>query len=230
MTKPLCVLALGMRGTGKTGWCRQYIEREVKPARLAVWDFKHDPNLVGLGTTYTDLASMARAMMAPRFSVRYLVDHTRDLVQQFEQFCQACWLASQLLMYVAELPEVTKPNRASPTWRRCINVGREYTRWDGQPGWLAIVADAQRPTECDKSIVSNADIHHCGRLPYEDDARQLANVLGVPFRDLQQLPDLHWVERRGGGTVTAGVLSFGAKVKKKPAAKPAPARSLRKVA
>lgn len=217
-----------MRGTGKTGWCRQYIEREVNPPRMAAWDFKHDPNLKGLGVAYTDLPTMIRAMRASTFRVRYLVDHTRDIHQQFEQFCQACWFASRLLMYVAELPEVTKSNKAPPTWRRCINVGREYTRWDGSEGWLAIVADAQRPTECDKSIVSNADVHHCGRLPFEDDAKQMANVLSVPFRDLQQLPDLHWVERRGGGQVTSGVLSFGRSTQKKTPAKPAAKRSLRK--
>lgn len=210
--KPLCYAVLGSRGAGKTAWCVQTINAMRLP-RLAIWDFKHDRRvgeIVG-ATPFTFLPTMARAMKAPTFRVRYLVDHKIDIAKQFDDFCDIAWTASQLLMYVCELPEVTTASRPPKIWRRCVNVGRDYTTPDGHPGWLAIMADAQRATEVDKSFLSNADVTHTGRQSYEDDAREMARRIGggVTFEQLQQLPDLHWIERRAGEPEPRrGVLSF----------------------
>jgi hypothetical protein len=213
--KALTVAAFGARGTGKTAYVRQYIEK-VRAQRLAVWDFKHDPALQTMGRPYTDLRAFILAMKAPAFQLRYLPDHTKDMGQQFEVFCRACWTASRLVMFVDELPEVTKASRAPPTWRRCVNVGRLYTAPDGKPGYLSIIGAGQRAAECDKSFTSNADIVHCGRLAHEDDAKAMAKVLGVKPQALMTLPDLHWIERQAGQiNPTNGVLTFtGSKNKK----------------
>lgn len=195
-SKALTVLAFGARGTGKTHWCRRFVEAQ-RPPRLIVWDYKNDPGLNGLGQPVASLPDFIRAMKAPRFQLRYLVNHNADVQQQFDFFCRAAWQAGCLLMYVCELPEVTRAGAAPAAWRKCVNVGREYQD-GGQRKWLSIVADGQRPAEVDKSIITNADIVHTGRLAYLDDAKAMAKAVNCRPEDLMQLPDWHWIERHAG--------------------------------
>lgn len=207
-SKPLTIAAFGARGTGKTVWVKQQI-KAAKPARLMVWDFKHDPGLEDVGTAFTELPLFIRSLNKPKFQSRYLVDSGGDIHAQFDLFCQAAWLAGCLLMFIDELPEVTKANKAPPAWRRCVNVGRDYRDGAGERKWLSIIGAGQRPAECDKSFIANADVIHTGRLSNTADARELAQSLGVDFRELLQLPDLHWIERRAGAIDAArGVLKF----------------------
>lgn len=206
--------AFGARGVGKTAWARRWIEAR-RPQRLAVWDYKHDPMLVGLGRPIDTLPELCKAMIAPRFKVQYLVDHDGDVKAQFDVFCRACWLAGDMLAYVTELPEVTGPGRAPKSWKKCVNVGREYRRHDGRIVGLTIVGDGQRMPEIDHAFTSNLDIIHCGRMGDEDDARAAAKKLGVPWPELLTLPDLHWVERaHGEPAARRGVLTFRSASKK----------------
>lgn len=220
--KALAWAFFGARGTGKTQGVLRLIEAE-NPQRLAVFDLKHDPGLEGLGVAYHDLPSFIRALQAERFSVRYLPDHGRDMAPQFEAFCRACWIAGNLLMFVDELPELTKANRAPPAWRKCVNVGREYRGADGERRALSIIGAGQRAAECDKSFISNADVIRCGRLANPDDARQMARMLGVRPEEVSGLPDLHYIEKRASEIEPRrGVLTFGGNTsapKKPPAAK-----------
>lgn len=209
-SKALTVAVFGARGTGKTAWTLQQI-KAAAPGRLIVWDFKHDPGLEGLGRPLHSLPDFIRAMNAPTFQLRYLVDHGRDVHQQFEFFCRAAWEAGCVLMFVDELPEVTKANKAPPAWRRCVNVGRDYRDAKGARKWLSIIGAGQRPAECDKSFIANADVIHTGRLANAADARELAQSLGCDHRELLALPDLHWIERRAGQVEPQrGVLTFAA--------------------
>lgn len=195
--KARVLAAFGARGTGKTAWVRQQLA-ELQPPRLLVWDFKHDPALADLGTPHRSLPACIQAMRAPDFELRYLPDHGRDLVAQFELVCRAAFLVGNLVLFVDELPEVTKANRAPPAWRRCVNVGRDYTGGDGKRRSLSIIGAGQRPAECDKSFIANADVIHTGRLAHQADARELAGSIGCEFRELLTLADLEWVERRAG--------------------------------
>lgn len=205
--KALTRAAFGARGTGKTAWVKATIAAD-KPARLAVWDFKHDPSLHDLGTPYASLSECMQAMRGKRFAVRYLVDHTKDVHAQFELFCQAAWVVGDLLVFVDELPEVTKANRAPPAWRRLVNVGREYQH-GGKVKRVAIIGAGQRPAECDKTFIANCDVVHCGRLGDFADAAKMARTWGIDQRELAALPDLHWIEKRAESPeLVRGVLIF----------------------
>lgn len=205
--KALTMAAFGARGTGKTAWVKQEIARQ-KPARLMVWDFKHDPSLIGIGEPFTSLPAFIEALREKRFSLRYLVDHTRDVHAQFELFCQAAWVAGDVLVFVDELPEVTKANKAPPAWRRLVNVGREYAH-GGKVKKVAIIGAGQRPAECDKTFIANCDVVHCGRLGDHGDAKKIAGSWGINPQELAALPDLHWIEKRADSIeMTRGVLSF----------------------
>jgi len=216
--KALTYAAFGARGTGKTAWVKQLIAR-LNPPRLMVWDFKHDPSLEGMGEAYRSLPEFIGALRERRFSVRYLVDHAADIHAQFDLFCKAAWVAGDVLVFVDELPEVTKANKAPQAWRQLVNVGREYQH-GGKVKRVAIIGAGQRPAECDKSFIANADVVHVGRLGNASDAQAMARSWGLQQRELMDLPDLHWREKRAHTPeIFKGVLSFG---NKKPAAKPAP--------
>lgn len=205
--KALTVAAFGARGTGKTAWVRQLLARE-RPKRLLVWDFKHDPGLRDLGTPHRSLPDLVRACAAPSFALRYLPDHGADVHEQFDTFCRAAWLAGNLTLFVDELPEVTKANRAPPAWRRLVNVGREYES-GGQVKAVSIIGAGQRPAECDKSFIANCDVVHVGRLGNAADAQEFARAWGINARELIDLPDLHWLEKRADSSaIQRGVLRF----------------------
>lgn len=206
--KPLVEFVAGARGTGKTAYVVQKINR-VKPKRLMVWDYKHDRSLEGIGANVHDLATLAKSANERAFKLRYLVDHGQDIDRQFHWFCTIAWEAGCLLMFVDELPEVSRPGRPPPVWKKCINVGRDYSTEDGARKWLSIMAAAQRPAECDKSIISNADIIHSGRLTFLEDAKQMAKTIGCKPQDLMTLPDLHWIEKQASGQgPERGILQF----------------------
>ncbi len=213
MTKALAYAIFGARGTGKGAGARQLIDRTIKPARLLVFDFKNDPgpSMADVGTPIASLADLARAAQAPRFRLRYLVRHDGPLsaVEQFEYFCSIAWAAGDLLMWADELAEVTKANRAPPTWRRCVNVGRDYS-YQGRRRWLSILGTSQRPAEVDKSFIANCDVVRSGRLGYLSDARELAAGWGVDPRELMHLPDLSYLQKRADrAEIERGTLSFG---------------------
>lgn len=206
--KALTLGAFGARGTGKTAWVLQTLRAE-KPARLIVWDFKHDPALSTMGRAFSSLPDFIRAMRAPRFQLRYQVAHQADIHAQFDLFCRAAWHAGNLTMFVDELPEVTKANKAPASWRRCVNVGRDYVGEDGGRRALSIIGAGQRPAECDKSFISNCDVIHTGRLANLADADAMARVIGCKTSDITTLPDLAWIERRAGQVeFSRGVLKF----------------------
>ena len=220
--------AFGARGTGKTAWVKQQIAA-LRPARLMVWDFKNDPSLSDVGKPYKSLPEFIKSLKEKSFQSRYLVNHSGDIHAQFNLFCLAAWQAGCVVMFVDELPEVTKANKAPAAWRRCVNIGREYQdEKTGARKWLSIIGAGQRPAECDKSFIGNTDTIHTGRLSHASDARELADSLGCDFRELLKLPNLHYVERRADqAEPTRGILTFSKNISRKPAA---PKPALRKPA
>ena len=198
-TKPLMVAAVGGRGTGKSAWVSQALEAS-KPPRLLVWDLMGDHDWAGPALNLPDAI---RAMQAPRFSVRVQPspdDETR--AEQFDVFCRAAMAAGKLVVLVEELAFVTQPSWAPAGWRRLCLLGRHRGVW--------IFGTSQRPSQVDKEFFGNLDVTHCGRQTSEADARTMASLLGVNWRDMQQLPDLAWIERHAGDVeARRGVLSFG---------------------
>lgn len=198
-TKPLMVAAVGGRGTGKSAWVRQALEA-AKPPRLLVWDLMGDHEWAGPAMS---LADAIRAMSARTFSVRVQPDPDDDTrAAQFDVFCRAAMAAGRLVVLVEELAFVTRPSWAPAGWRRLCLLGRHRGVW--------IFGTSQRPSQVDKEFFGNLDVTHCGRQTSEADARTMASLLGVRWQELQQLPDLAWIERRAGDVEAhRGVLSFG---------------------
>lgn len=208
--KAQVVGAFGGRGTGKTAWLKQQLAREP---RLAIWDYKHDPRMSDWGQGFTDIGPFIRSLSAARFVSRYMParsDQARSVDDQFSLFCRAAFQAGCLAIFIDELPAVTMSNKAPAAWRECVNVGREYrTAGDKKIKWLSIYATAQRPSECDKSFISNLDVIHTGRLAFANDAVVMSKSLNVRAESIMALADLHFIEKTSdsGGAVT-GILKF----------------------
>jgi hypothetical protein len=217
MSKALTIAAFGARGTGKTAWVKQAIAK-AKPPRLMVWDYKHDHALEGLGTAFTSWPAFVRECKKSRFAARYLVSPDHDPHEQFDAFCALAWREGNVLIFVDELGEVTKTNKAPSTWRKVVNVGRSY---DNGRKSIAIIGASQRPAEVDKSFLGNCDVIHTGRLGDVADAKRFAQSWGIDAAELVNLPDLSWVEKRAdSATLERGILKFSKKV--------APVRPVRK--
>lgn len=208
--KALVVGAFGARGVGKTAWLRQQLERE--PC-LAIWDYKPDPRMADWGKGFISMPGFIQALRAPRFCIRYMPNRhhsTFTVDQQFDLFCRAAYQRGRMAIFVDELPMVTRANKAPESWRECVNTGREYLL-KGKPGvhWLSIYVTAQRPNEVDKSLISNLDVVHTGRLAFANDALTMSKSIGVKPEVIMALPDLHYLEKSAKTPRhVAGVLHF----------------------
>jgi len=219
--KAKVVGAFGGRGTGKTAWLRQQLGTEKA---LAIWDYKHDPRMSDWGQGFTDMGGFIRSLAAPQFVSRYMParsDAKRSVEDQFSLFCRAVFQRGCMAAFVDELPAVTAANKAPTAWRECVNVGREYrTTGDKKIKWLSIYATAQRPSECDKSFISNLDVIHTGRLAFANDAAVMAKSLNVRPEAIMALPDLHFIEKSADKAASvAGILKFSKNISE-PARKP----------
>lgn len=217
--KALTVASFGARGTGKTAWVKQELAR-INPPRLMVWDYKHDASLSGVGLPITQWANFVRECKKPTFAARYLVSPDHDPHEQFEAFCALAWREGNVLIFVDELAEVTKANKAPAAWRKVVNVGRSY---DNGKKCIAIIGASQRPAEVDKSFLANCDVIHTGRLGDVADAKRFAQSWGVDAAELVNLPDLAWVEKRADSAILQrGTLIFSKKTAVKKAPDPIP--------
>ncbi len=208
MADPFRWAVFGATGTGKTAWTLQALEA-VRPARLMVWDFKHDDALTGLGKPYESWPHFVAACKKPSFAARYLVHPDFNPHEQFDAFCALAWREGNVVMFVDELAEVTKANKAPAAWRKVVNVGRNYEQGTKA---ISIIGASQRPAEVDKSFLANCDVIHAGRLGDVADAKRFARSWGCDPSELVNLPNLHWVEKRADSSeLGRGVLSFSRK-------------------
>lgn len=211
--KPLILAALGARGTGKSAWVKQTLE-VIHPTRLAVWDLMQEHE----GAATDKLGDAIRAMRSSSFRVAFHPSRDDDeRARQFELWCTALLAAGRATCLVEELAFVTKPSWAPRAWREMILLGRHPKHQ------LSIIGTSQRPAQVDKDFLGNCDLVHSGRLAARNDARVVAEVLGVDFRELLQLPDLAYIERAAGASsASRGALIFSGKERRSSTARPRP--------
>lgn len=212
--KPSITAAFGGRGTGKSAWVKQQLREQLRPTRLAVWDLMQEH----VTEQRTDSLGDAIRLMAPaRFSVAFLPSRDdAERARQFAIWCRAVMIAGRCTAVVEELAFVTRPSWAPAAWREMVLLGRH------PPHLVSIVGTSQRPAQVDKDFVGNADHMHCGRLRYRSDAKAMAEVLDVDYRELLRLPDLEFFDRPNGAlNFSRGRLEFAGR----PETRPAPFRA-----
>lgn len=189
-SKPLVIAALGGRGSGKSAWVKQ-LPAVLKARRLVVWDFMRE--YAGqVDQVLHSLPECMRAMGAPAWRIAYQPDPSRKTFE-FERLCLAVKVAKRCTFVAEELAFVTTASKAPPMWRELCLLGRHATHAES-----TIIGISQRPASIDKDFLSCCDVIHCGRLAHNADARAVAPYLGADWRDLTQLPDLHYIEKEAG--------------------------------
>lgn len=202
--KPLVIAALGSRGSGKSAWVKKLIDGSAPP-RLLVWDPMREYRLA---LVTSNLAELFEAMKGDTWQIAYQPNPGRMEVE-FDLVCRAVKAARRCVFVPEELAFVTKPNKAPAAWRELCLLGRHESHAE-----CTLIGVSQRPASIDKDFLSCCDVIHCGRLANAPDARAVSPYLGCDWRELTQLPDLAWIERRAGQGTERGVLTFGNVTKK----------------
>lgn len=195
--KAKVIAVFGARGTGKSAWIKQH--PDVKAAsRLLVWDYMHEYQQTA--QPISNLSDTLQAMRLKAWRVAYQVDHDKQTAA-FEFLTSAARTLGNCTFLAEELAFVTQANKAPPAWRQATLLGRH--------SGMTIIGASQRPASVDKDFIACADVIHCGRLANERDAKAVATFLGCDWRELVNLPDLHYIEldviKR---ETTRGVLKF----------------------
>lgn len=189
LNKPQIEAYIGGTGSGKGVSINQRL-REVKPARLLMWDPRNEygahapavptlPHLVG---------AFKHAKGGP-VRVRYVFQDHMDIAEAFAFCCSLAMKAGNLMFVADELGDVTTPQRAPPAWRRCLTQGRH----EG----LQIIGAVQRPALVDKTFLSSATQVRCFMLGYDDDCK----VMGKELRVSEEvIAGLTTSEQEGGPT------------------------------
>jgi hypothetical protein len=205
--KPLVIAALGSRGSGKSAWVKQQIER-ARPARLVVWDFMREYG--ELAEPVQDVGAAIRAMQGKAWRIAVQPDPAKA-AQHFDLVCRAVKAARRCTFVAEELAFVTTPSKAPPAWRELCLLGRHATHAE-----CSIYGVSQRPASIDKDFLACCDVIHAGRLAYGPDAQAVAPFIGCDWRELSRLADLSWIEKHAGRPdLNRGVLSFGNVTEKK---------------
>lgn len=151
---------------------------------MIVWDYMHEYQHIA--TPAHTLGEVLQAMRNKAWRVAYQVDHGKQDAA-FDFLCSAARKVGNCTLLVEELAFVTKANKAPAPWREATLLGRH--------AGVSVVGASQRPASVDKDFIACADLIHCGRLANEPDAKAVATFLGCDWRELMQLPDLHYIER-----------------------------------
>ena len=198
--KPLVIAAMGSRGSGKSAWVKQH-PTVAGARRLVVWDFMREYS--DQAQAVTSLPAAIRAMKAPAWRIAYQGNPARREAE-FEFICKAIKQAKRCVLIAEELAFVTQANRAPPAWRELCLLGRHTTHAEA-----TIIGISQRPASIDKDFLACCDVIHCGRLAHNADAKAVAPYLGCDWRELTQLPDLHYLEKSAASEkYSRGVLLF----------------------
>lgn len=179
-------LVTGATGSGKSWYVRKAIRerapRGARGVRTMVWDYKDDHFELETLT----LGELARAALSLSMA-RYLPRRDTTLDQQFAMFCRIAWATQQAdpatdcRVVVEEAQKVLRPGVRNEPWENLTEIGRAY-------GFSVFIV-SPRPAYIDLGARSAANFVRCGRLGEEDDARAMGRRLGVPYGEIQRLPD-----------------------------------------
>jgi hypothetical protein len=113
------------------------------------------------------------AVQAGRKAIVYVPSGDDKAVKrQFDFFCRIVWELVGATVLVEELSRVTMPSWSPPAWRNLSTAGRHQG--------LTIIGVSQRPAQIDKDFLGNCTEVRCYRVNYDNDAKVMADTLGLP--------------------------------------------------
>lgn len=180
------IAVIGATGSGKGIFIKNYALKK-SDKRLLIWDYMQEyGGLVDLSTP--TLGTAIRSMTGPQFRTAFRPSYDDKLrARQFDAFCKAAVAAGDVRLVVEELAFVTQASFAPAGWKMATSIGRHKG--------LRIIGASQRPAQVDKAFWSNATEIHCGFVNFEADQKVMAQVLGVPVSDIQNLKPLEYLHK-----------------------------------
>lgn len=194
------VAVLGASGSGKSSYMKAELRRE-KPRRLLIYD--PDGEYPTFGRQVSKLADVQSVLHQAsggkgfKLVFRPHADPVKAR-KQFDMLCRLVFEAGDMRYLVDELADVTTPSWSPPGWSMVTRRGRKRG--------IRIFGAAQRPANIDKNFLGNCSRVRSGRLMYEDDAKAVSKVLGVPPGEMLALAPLHFIEREPPGEAVRGVI------------------------
>ncbi len=179
-----------LAGTSRSGKSRHAMVLASRHKRLLIWD--PDDEWSSHGATRIDVNDAARFRdICRRKTAGQYTFVAPATLEWFEFFCQCAWVWLRLYpgaVVVEELADVTSPGKAAGAWGMICRRGKKFGAW--------IYGISQRPAECDKTAISNADEIHCHAVVRPVDQRYMAEFIGatqdqvaalVPWQHLSRL-------------------------------------------
>lgn len=198
MTKPVSNRAnkasihavIGSTGSGKTSHVMECIKRG-KPGRILIWDTKGEFAREGHGRAVTSMAEIAQELLKAgprgRFALAFQPKgDAKQMQKDFSRLCLLAFHAKNCWLIAEELADVTQPMWAPEGWRKATTQGRT----EG----LTIYGLSQSPALIDKTFFTNCSTVRTGRVNFEDHAKTVAKVFGLPHTEIMALEDGQWIQ------------------------------------
>lgn len=193
---------IGASGSGKSAYIKGEIRRR-KPRRLLIYDPEGEYAKFGRVVSHLEDVHKVLTQAGPAKPFKLVFAPHADpgrAVKQFELLCRIAFHTGNLLLIAEELADVTQPQKAPVGWSMISRRGRKRG--------VQVIGATQRPASIDKTFLGNCTQVRAGRLLYEEDARAVGKVLGVPHLELLSLAPLHYIQRRPPEPAERGVLTF----------------------
>lgn len=193
---------IGASGSGKSAYIKGEIRRR-KPKRLLIYD--PEGEYAAFGRQVSKMSEVHSILLQAQGGKGFKVvfcPHAdpKKAAAQFNLLCRLAFEAGHMLFVAEELADVTTPSHAPAGWSMMTRRGRKRG--------VSIIGATQRPANIDKNFLGNCSAVRSGRLMYEEDARAVAKVLGVDYRDFLSMEPLHFVRREPPGEAVRGVMTF----------------------
>lgn len=180
--KAKIIYVTGSSGSGKSS----FIKQEIKTApRLIVFDPDDEyGDIAGIKavTSGKQLAELIQQHKTSPLKVRLVLGG-----QKAFELCSALAFAWTNCVYVAEeIADVTRVGKAPIMWGQVLRRGRKRA--------VEIYAVTQRPSEADKTALTQATIVRTGLLGREADRKALAGDMDIPTELIKRLTPLDFIE------------------------------------
>lgn len=188
------VLAVGARHSGKSAFLKQYARGF---GRALVWDPKRE-YAKPLGV---EEISSPRELWARKDEPVLVFCPQFVTLELFEFVCECAWKRGNTLFLAEELADVSNPGKARGWWGRLIREGAHEQ--------IQLAAAAQRPTEIDNTIRSNATRLVVFSLFHRADRKLMADEMDIDQSQVDALRALEFLDAdRRARTITPARIVF----------------------
>lgn len=190
LTAPDFRLFLGKSGSGKSSLMRF---QASGAARVLIHDPNGEASWAQCGVVITDRATLARAMMAPRFAIVWrgaqAARSEAEAVAAFE-FANRCALAAgNVLVLWDEVDRFTTPGRLPPFAYEMVNAGRHRG--------CRVFAASRRVRRVSRDLSANAGRVMVARMTEPGDLAWIKATMGAEAAaQAPRLPPFHFIDWR----------------------------------